>query len=87
MAIAREAYAAHQRTASSCPISDVYDLAQERIAHRSVVQSVHGTRPWTLGRVPRDDTTATCRQFGEADLEALDESAVEAEFDGAGTGE
>jgi hypothetical protein len=40
-----------------------------------------------LGGVPRDPASPTCRQFGEADLETLDEFAVEADFDRAGTGE
>ena len=56
-------------------------------AHRPVVQSVQRRDHRHLGWIPRDHTSPTCRQFGEADLEALDELAVEAEFDGAGTGE
>ena len=40
-----------------------------------------------LGRIPRDHTAPTRRQFREADLKALDELAAEAELDGAGTGE
>jgi hypothetical protein len=48
---------------------------------------VHRRDHGHLGRIPRDHTSPTGRQFGEADLEALDELTVEAEFDGAGTGE
>jgi hypothetical protein len=83
----RGAYAVHQRAASECPISDVYDLAQDRIAHRPVVQSVHRRDHGHLGRIPRDHPSPTRRQLGEADLEALDKLTVQAEFDGAGTRE
>jgi len=83
----RGAYACHPRTASECPISDFYDLAQDRIAHRPVVQSVHRRDYGHLGRIPRDSTSPTRRQLGEADLKALDKLTVQAEFDGAGTPE
>jgi hypothetical protein len=40
-----------------------------------------------LGRIRRDRTSPTCRQFREADLKALYKLTLKAELDGAGTGE